>query len=153
MKKSMRVIIPFIIMFCLLIGCSNESDLFLENNATFQIYNLPYNLSLDVADETLVVIETQKEFKALFGKNTSGLEKINFKKYNLIYIQGKSTNHIKDIQTNWYSDDRVPKLEIVIDNNNFANEYREWCVGFLIPKDKEPIVQVEISYTRDSAKI
>ena len=123
-------------------SCSGDVERFSASE-----YELPYNLSIDVEDEVPVVIGTRKEFDRLFGEVEYNFGKIDFRKYDLVYVQGKSPNYINSLETHWQFSDSISCLTVIVDNNSVAAEFREWCVGFLLPKADAANVKVSVVYT------
>ena len=110
-------------------------------------YSLPDRFSIDVADEKAIVISNQKQFSEIFGNDTEELDNIDFKKYCLLYTQGKSPYSIVEIHKDWSFLDSTFKLEIIIDNNSLVCEYRSWSVAYLIQKGNVKDIALDVKYT------
>lgn len=103
-------------------------------------YSIPNNLDLDIEDETIITIRSVDEFNQFFDRTGISPNNINFERYNLLYIQGKSSYGITSISTKWEMTTNSYQLSITI-AQNFTNPYLNWSLAFLISKtDSTPIV-------------
>lgn len=122
------------------VSCSDD----VERNV-IEKYDMPDNLALEVADETPVIVKSEGDFSRLFGEAGENLRKVDFGKYNLIYIQGKSRNGITDIDSNWDTDSSPYRLSITI-KTNLTEEYRNWSVAYLMPKSDPTPLSASVTY-------
>lgn len=145
MKFQKEVTILMVLVGLMIVSCKEEVGF-----SCVKSYKMPYNLNVDVENETAVIIRNQEDFDIFFGNVRDKLEKIDFNSYSLLYVQGTSANAVTDIKTFWYQEHSPDQLTILIENDNFLSEYREWCVGFLLQKEMAEDVNVKVLYSSDS---
>lgn len=127
-------------------SCNNELNTLIE-----QRFECPENLYVsDYPDEKAILITNQHDLLELVGENFSELDKINLKKYNFIYIQGKSTTSIIDLESNISIIEDKIYITIDIDNNSYCQEIKTWNVSYLISKDTSKSIYVTVKYSRNS---
>lgn len=145
MKFQKEVTILMVLVGLMIVSCKEEVGF-----SCVKSYKMPYNLNVDVENETAVIIRNQEDFDIFFGNVRDKLEKIDFNRYSLLYVQGSSANAVTDIKSFWHPYELPLQLTIIIENNNYLSEYREWCVGFLLNKEIADNVNVKVLYSSDS---
>lgn len=111
-------------------------------------YNMPSQIRIDVTDEIPVVVTSSAEFNRLFGDVKKQMGKIDFGKYDMVYVQGVSSSGINDITTQWDMD-HVPYILKIDIRQNFTTEMERWSRGFLLAKTGNNIsVKTEVIYSK-----
>lgn len=123
----------------LCISCSNNDIEMLTR------YNLPQNIRIDIPSDSIIVIRSSEEFDKRFKGYTDELSKIDFNKYDLVYIQGTSPTGIEDFNIQWNVDTTPYELLINI-KNNITTQYKEWSFSYLIDKSKNNGVVASVVY-------
>lgn len=111
-------------------------------------YNMPSQIRIDVTDEIPVVVTSSAEFNRLFGDVKKEMGKIDFEKYDLVYVQGVSSSGINDISTQWDMD-HVPYILKIDIRQDFTTETERWNRGFLLAKTgNNTSVKTEVTYSK-----
>ena len=134
-KKLLTLILPLMAFACLFTACSDDDDLSPVQPIT---YSLPAQIQVDTEDYEPVLIKTEAEFDALFSEYKDQMGWVDFNKYDLMYMQGKTGigQKIKTIQS-WIDTSVYPyQLHVRTDCATIDGrlEKERWAVAFLLPK-------------------
>lgn len=142
MRRTIIYVLLSVLFVPLCLSCSDD-----EANEPIR-FNLPQNFSIKVPDESVYIIKDIETFNDFFGEEKAVLETVDFKKYDLVYIQGTSSYGIEDISVQWNIDVKPYSLSIKV-KNNYTTAYCVWSIAYLLEKgDKNYTVDTDISYIK-----
>lgn len=128
MRKYLKFFIYFTLaMVGMFTACSDE-----ESPVQAIRYPLPEHMQIDVRDDLPVIIKTEAEFNALFSAYAGQLEKIDFNRYDLVYLQ--SDAYEPEIFETWLDTSVYPYQIYVRIDSNFEGHVERWAVAYLLPK-------------------
>ena len=148
MKRLLTVFLPLLAFACLFTACSDDDD----PQAVVSRYDLPVSFGLkSVNDEEAIIVRTNEEFNELFAEKNfvTSYEKvtlppIDFSRYDLFYVQGKTTSAVSDFHADMITDGYPYRLWVYV-MTSMSQSLDEWCVGYLVPKsDWNDQVQLEM---------
>ena len=105
-------------------------------------YDLPKSFCLSsVKDHKAIIVRTSKEFNKLFAEENFAspypditLPSIDFDKYDLFYVQGKTTTAVADLHADLITDGYPYRLWVYV-QTSMLQEMDRWSVGYLVRKD------------------
>lgn len=141
MKRIQPVIIFCIsILAIMLVGCGSEK----KEIQTVYEFEISDAIEVDMNSSKYVFITSEKELKNLFKDDAKSIKSIDFKTYNLLYVQGKTSNGISSILSKCVSSEHT--IDVYVDIECLLTcEYSNWNQGFLIPKSMGNNVSVNIN--------
>lgn len=141
MSKAYHFCVAFLTLSIMLL-CSCDSEK--ENMLSIVEYEISDEIEVNLDSSDYVLIDSEKSLKNIFKENASKIGNINFKSYNLLYVEGKTPNGIEEIQSKCVvASDKI--LVYVNIECLLTTQYCNWNQAYLIPKSKTGDIVVEVT--------
>lgn len=140
MEKQIIFLAILTLVFIMPASCSYD-----VSQTEIERISLPDGFHIDADDETIISVRSQAEFNRFFGTSEISGTKIDFNKHDLIYVQGKSSNGIENINIHWDTNHTPYSLSIAI-QNNLTDQFCNWSIAYVMGKSESTPVINSISY-------
>lgn len=130
----------FTLSILLLCSCDSESD----NTLSIEKYEISDGIEVNLDSSDYVLISSDKSLKNIFKENAPKIGNIDFKSYNLLYVEGKTPNGIAEIQSKCVASSG--KILVCVNIECLlTTQFCNWNQAYLIPKLMTGDIVVEVS--------
>lgn len=126
----MKKLFILLISLLMLTSCRDE----IETDSLYGFFEVKNPDQLDIPRDSVLVVRSLKEYKALTGKLAEQLP-INFTKCNVLLVKGTSPNLISQME---YGFDRTHATLHVTVRESLATALQPWALLYAIDRDDCP---------------
>ncbi len=146
LMNKLAIIAGIIMMSICGVSCSDDKDLGTDfDKSQIVDYPLPDRFSIKASPDKAIIIDSSFQFKQVFGEKSEELNKVDFNRYNLIYIQGVSPQDVVEITPLWNTDKTPARLSLDV-QYGLLTVLDTWSRAYLVPKGLKKI-NIKVNYT------